>query len=182
MADAYTTLWTNDLCKALIAGGLEGERLTVLFGGVHQSLPSFVRAGVKPGDVIYPIRVFRKQMWVLGAMEVGRLLDYDTVGEQLPMEDYVRLIHWKMLKTSCTSEVLVGPPGTPLTFNRPVPGDVLTRLTYRSRRGERQIKHVVDGELRSAVSVHGVYRLAPESARELEALVSRESARSRPSQ
>ncbi|CAM5469128.1 hypothetical protein [Streptomyces aurantiogriseus] len=171
MADAYTTLWTNDLCRALARDGFEGERLSVLFGGPHQSLPSFTRAGVKPGDLVYPIRVFRKQMWVLGALEVGRLLDYDTVGEHLPMEDYVRLIHWKTLKTSCVSEVLVGPPGTQVSFSRPVPGDLLSRLTYRSRRGERQIKHVVDGELRSSVSVHGVYRLAPESARELEALV-----------
>lgn len=165
MADAYTTLWTNDLCKALIADGFEGERLSVLFGGPHQSLPSFARAGVKPGDLIYPIRVFRKRMWVLGALEVGRLLDYDRIGEHLAMEDYVRLIRWKKLKSGCVSEVLVGPPGTPLAFDRPVPAELLAQLTYRSRRSERQIKHVVDGELRRAVSVHGIYRLAPESAR-----------------
>ncbi|MFJ8112320.1 hypothetical protein [Streptomyces sp. NPDC096132] len=171
MADAYTTLWTNDLCKALISGGFEGQRLNVLFGGPHQSLPSFERAGVKPGDTVYPIRVFRKQMWVLGRMEVGRLLEYDTVGDHLAMEDYLRLVHWKPLKAGCVSEVLVGPPGTPLTFDRPVPGDLLGRLTYRSRRGERQIKHVVDGELLRAVSVHGIYRLAPESAEELRAVL-----------
>ncbi|GGW79146.1 hypothetical protein GCM10010340_66970 [Streptomyces griseoloalbus] len=39
------------------------------------------------------------------------------------------------------------------------------------RRGERQIKHVVDGEPRGAVSVHGIHRLTPESAGELGALV-----------
>ncbi|MFY1677394.1 hypothetical protein [Streptomyces sp. WMMC905] len=70
-----------------------------------------------------------------------------------------------------SSEVVVGPPGTPLTFDTPVPGDVLSELAYRSRRGERRIKHVVDGELLRAVSVHGIYRLAPESAQALEALV-----------
>ncbi|MFE0642797.1 hypothetical protein ACFW2Y_14460 [Streptomyces sp. NPDC058877] len=171
MANAYTTLWTNDLCRELIKGGFEGERLTVLFGGLHQSLPSFVRAGVRPGDRVYPIRVFRKQMWVLGSMEVARLLEYETVGDDLDMEDYLRLVHWKPLKAGCVSEVLVGPPGTPLDFGTAVPGDVLSTLTYRSRRSERQIKHVVDGELRSAVSVHGIYRLAPESAEALEALV-----------
>lgn len=171
MPNAYTALWTNDLCKALAREGHTGERLTVMFGGPHQSLPSFIRAGVCPGDVIHPVRVFRRQLWVLGAMEVGRVLDYDTVGEELAMEDYLRLIHWKPLKAGCVSEVVVGPPGSPLTFERPVPPDLLARLTYRSRRGERQIKHVVDGELRSAVSVHGIYRLAPESAAELDALV-----------
>ncbi|MEU5524065.1 hypothetical protein ABZ759_26260 [Streptomyces sp. NPDC047860] len=171
MPNAYTTLWTNDLCKALAREGHTGERLTVMFGGPHQSLPSFLRAGVCPGDVIHPVRVFRRQLWVLGAMEVGRVLDYDTVGEELAMEDYLRLIHWKTLKAGCVSEVVVGPPGSPLTFERPVPPDLLARLTYRSRRGERQIKHVVGGELRSTVSVHGIYRLAPESAAELDALV-----------
>ncbi|MFJ5559555.1 hypothetical protein ACIQCD_19630 [Streptomyces sp. NPDC093250] len=171
MPNAYTTLWTNDLCKALAREGHTGERPTVMFGGPHQSLPSFLRAGVCPGDVIHPVRVFRRQLWVLGAMEVGRVLDYDTVGEELAMEDYLRLIHWKTLKAGCVSEVVVGPPGSPLTFERPVPPDLLARLTYRSRRGERQIKHVVDGELRSTVSVHGIYRLAPESAAELNALV-----------
>ncbi|UUU31913.1 hypothetical protein JIX56_19525 [Streptomyces sp. CA-210063] len=176
MADAYTTLWTNDLCRALISGGFEGQRLGVLFGGPHQSLPSFERAGVKTGDAVYPIRAFRKQMWVLGRLEVGWLLDYDTVGNHLAMEDCLRLVHWKPLKAGCVSEVLVGPPGTPLTFNRPVPGDLLGRLTYRSRRGERQIKHVVDGELLRAVSVHGIYRLAPQSAEELRAVLNDEVA------
>ncbi|MGW4020896.1 hypothetical protein [Streptomyces sp. NPDC005009] len=171
MPNAYTALWTNDLCKYLAREGYTGERLTVLFGGPHQSLPSFVRAGVRPGDVIHPVRAFRKRLWALGAMEVGRVLDYDTVGEALAMEDYLRLIHWKPLKAGCVSEVVIGPPGSPLAFDRPVPPDLLARLTYRSRRGERQVKHVVDGELRSAVSVHGIYRLAPRSADELRALV-----------
>ncbi|CAL9559208.1 hypothetical protein [Streptomyces sp. Tu 3180] len=167
MPNSYTTLWTNDLCRTLFREGYAGERLTVLFGGPHQSLPSFTSAGVRPGDVIHPVRVFRKRLWVLGAMEVGRVLDHDTAGEELAVEDYLRLVHWRPLRSGCVSEVVVGPPGTPLTFDRPVPPDLLTRLTYRSRRGERRIKHVVDGELRRAVSVHGIYRLAPESAREL---------------
>lgn len=171
MADAYTTLWTNDLCRALIAGDFTGQRPSVLFGGPHTSLPSFVRAGVRPGDRVYPIRVFRKRMWLLGAMEVGRVLEYDTVGDHLATEDYLRLIHWRTLKAGCVDEVLVGPPGAPLTFDRPVPGELLARLTYRSRRGERQVKHVVDGELRSAASVQGIYRLAPGPARELDALI-----------
>ncbi|MDH6450327.1 MULTISPECIES: hypothetical protein [unclassified Streptomyces] len=36
-----------------------------------------------------------------------------------------------------------------------MPPDLLARLTDRSRRGERQIKHVVDGGLRSAVGLQG---------------------------
>lgn len=171
MADTYTTLWTNDLCKALGARGREGEPLTVLFGGPHTSMPSFVRAGVGPGDRVVPVRVFRKQLWALGAMEVERVVDHDRAGEELTAAERGRLNHWGLLEGSCASEVLLGRPGMPLGFGRPVPPDLLGRLTYRSRRGERQIKHVVDGELRSAVSLQGVYRLAPDSAREVEELL-----------
>ena len=78
-------------------------------------------AGVRPGDVIHPIRVFRKQPAARS-------------------------------------------PST-------VPSDLPARLTYRSRQGERHIKHVVDGELRRAVSGHGIHRPTPESAAELDTLV-----------
>jgi hypothetical protein len=37
-------------------------------------------------------------------------------------------------------------------------------LKYRSQRGERAVKHVVDGRVKSHVSFDGVYRLAPGSA------------------
>ncbi len=87
------------------------------------------------------------------------------------MEGCLRLIHRKPLKAGCVSEAVVGPPGSPLTFERPVPPGLPARLTYRPRRGGRQIGHVVDGEPRSAVSVHGVHRPAPGSAAEPDALV-----------
>ena len=46
-----------------------------------------------------------------------------------------------------------------------VPGPMLKTLTYLPRRGPRPIKHVNDdGLLTSAISVQGIYRLAPASA------------------
>ncbi|MEU9174726.1 hypothetical protein AB0D34_44410 [Streptomyces sp. NPDC048420] len=73
-------------------------------------MPSFARAGVRPVDRILPIRVFRKQMRVLGALEVERLVDYDSVGE-LDTEERARLSRWGLLEGSCASEVLLGGPG-----------------------------------------------------------------------
>ncbi|WP_432586368.1 hypothetical protein ABVG11_09670 [Streptomyces sp. HD1123-B1] len=175
MPNAYTTLWTNDVCRYLRRKGQEGERLVILFGGPHLSLPSFVRAGVEEGDHIYPVRAFRKRLWALGRMEVGRILPYDTVGERTALEDYVRLLRWDGLKAGGVSEVLLGPPGSPLRFDRPLPPDLLTSLTYTSRRGERRLKHVVDGELRHSTGVQGIFRLAPESAAAMEALVAMET-------
>ncbi|MDX3231380.1 hypothetical protein [Streptomyces sp. ME19-01-6] len=56
-------------------------------------------------------------------------------------------------------------------MDRAVPPGLLASLTYRSRRGERRVKHVEDGELKRSHSVQGVYRPAPESAAAMVALV-----------
>ncbi|MFB6563876.1 hypothetical protein ACFCYH_34155 [Streptomyces sp. NPDC056400] len=171
MPNSYTTLWTNDLCRELERTGRAGQRLTMLFGGPHQSLPSFVRAGVRPGDTVFPVRAFRKRLHVLGAMEVSRIIPYGDAGSELHDDDYAKLLDWRTLKAGCVTEVLLGPPGSALGFDAAVPADLLGRLTYTSRRGERTLKHVVDGELVRSISVQGVYRLAADSAAELRRLV-----------
>jgi hypothetical protein len=68
------------------------------------------------------------------------------------------------LKSGCLSEVVLGPPGGPLRFDWPLPGYHLEHLTFTSRRGERKLKYVEDGRLLRALSLQGIFRLAPESA------------------
>lgn len=143
----------------------------MLFGGPHQSLPSFRHAGVQPGDRVYPVRVHRTRLHVLGMLEVARIVPYENVGSVLPDEDYVKLLDWRPLKTGCVSEVLVGPPGAPLRFDTVIPGELLERLTFTSRRGERLLKYVEDGRLIRSVSLQGIYRLAADSAEEIDQLV-----------
>ncbi|MFD8013282.1 hypothetical protein [Streptomyces sp. NPDC058955] len=171
MADSYTTLWTDDLCRELKRSGHEGVRLTMLFGGPYGSLPSFLRAGLRPGDTVFPVRAHRTRLHVLGAMEVSRVLPYEEAGTELHDDDYNKLLYWRILKTGFVTEVLLGPPGSPLSFDTVVPGDLLERLTFTSRRGERNLKYVEDGRLLRSVSLQGVYRLAPGSAAELRRLV-----------
>ncbi|MFD9034332.1 hypothetical protein ACFVZW_24795 [Streptomyces sp. NPDC059567] len=172
MPNSYTTLWTNDLCRFLERSGYAGLRLTMLFGGPHQSLPSFERAGVKPGDTIHPVRAFRTRLHVLGAMEVSRIIPYEDAGAELDDEDYAKLLDWRALKAGGgVTEVLLGPPGSPLAFDTVVPADLLARLTFTSRRGERRLKHVEDGRLMRSAGVQGIYRLAADSAAELRELV-----------
>ncbi|WP_254705652.1 hypothetical protein [Streptomyces vilmorinianum] len=171
MSNSYTAFWTNDLCRYLERSGYGGQRLTLLFGGSHQSLPSFVRAGVRPGDWIYPVRVHRTRMCVLGALEVAGILPYEDAGSLLHDDDYVKLLHWRPLKAGCVGEVVIGPPGASLRFDTVVPGGLLERLTYTSRRGERTLKHVEDGRLIHSVGVQGIYRLAAGSAEEIRRLV-----------
>lgn len=172
MPNSYTTLWTNAVCRYLERSGYAGLRLTMPFGGPHQSLPSFERAGVRPGDTIYPVRAFRTRLHVLGAMEVSRIIPYEEAGELLEDEDYAKLLDWRALKAGGgVTEVLLGPPGSPLAFDTVVPAGPLERLTFTSRRGERGLKHVEDGRLMRSAGVQGIYRLAPGSAAELRELV-----------
>ncbi|MFF9147695.1 hypothetical protein ACF1BN_22850 [Streptomyces sp. NPDC014861] len=172
MANSYTTLWTDALCRELKRSGEEGLRLTILFGGPYGSQPSFLRAGVRPGDTIHPVRVHRTRLHVLGAMEVSRVLTHEEAGAELHDDDYAKLMYWRRLKTGFVSEVLIGPPGSPLSFDTVVPGELLERLTFTSRRGERTLKYVEDGRLLRSNSLQGIYRLAPASAAELRRLVS----------
>ncbi|MFE0604106.1 hypothetical protein ACFW2T_19650 [Streptomyces sp. NPDC058892] len=148
----------------------------MLFGGPHQSLPSFQRAGVQPGDLIYPVRVLRTRLHVLGAMEVSRIIPYEDAGVVLHDDDYAKLLDWRPLKAGCVTEVVTGPPGSLLSFGTAVPPDLLERLTYSSRRGERTLKYVEEGRLIRSVSLQGIYRLAPASAAELRRLILEEEA------
>ncbi len=71
---------------------------------------------------------------------------------------------------------MLGEEGTMVYSERAVPGETLKTLTYMPRRGPRPIKHVSeDGLLTSAISVQGIYRLAPASAVELDAVLDRSS-------
>ena len=73
---------------------------------------------------------------------------------------------------TCTDEVALGEEGTPLRLDVAVPPDVLERLRYCSAAGERGVKHVEGGRLKSSVSLQGgTYRLSEASAREIEAVL-----------
>ncbi|HEY9475457.1 MAG TPA: hypothetical protein VIS06_16620, partial [Mycobacteriales bacterium] len=61
---------------------------------------------------------------------------------------------------------------TPVRFDTPIPGDLLSTLTWRNIRGKtRNLKYVVDGRLERSVSLQGFYRLTAESATALARLV-----------
>jgi hypothetical protein len=151
-----------------------GQRLTVLFGGPHTSEPSFRRATVQPGNLLYPIGVRDQVLYVFGRMRVQEIVPVDDGNDQqLRLEQYfVRYGMWRFLAPTCTTEVVIGSEGTGIRLDRPVPSEILKRLTYSPRRGPRPIKHVSeDGRLMHQLSVQGIYRLAEASAVDLEAVL-----------
>ena len=168
MTEAYSVYWPQSRWQRAAS---VGQCLTVLFGGPHHSEPSFRRAAVQPGDLLYPIGVCDQVLYVFGRMCVQ---DIVVVGDdQGLLDEYLaRYRGWRFLAPTCTTEVVLGCEGTRIMLDRPLPGPILMRLTYRPRREPRPVRHVSDhGRLLHTVSVHGIYRLAESSAADLDAIL-----------
>lgn len=189
MTCTYTIFWTRDRYNALRRLGWTGRQIDILFGGPHTSEPSFLRACVCPGDLVYPITMRSGVLHVLGRARVQRILTRDSYIEQrsdlftldrsrpgaaIEAFDRYRSTHPAIasLAPTCTSEVVECEEGTPLRFDLTIPPDLLERLRYRSQRRERDLsKYLRDGRLVSSIAIQGIYRLSEASASELEALV-----------
>jgi hypothetical protein len=168
MSEAYSVYWPQERWRQ--AAGVS-QRLAVLFGGPHRSQPSFRRATVQPGDVLYPIGVCGQVLYVLGRMCVQQIV---AAGEDKALlREYLELYSaWRFLAPTCTTEVVLGREGTGVQIDRPLPGEILQRMTCRPRRGPRPVRHVSeDGRLLHPISVQGIYRLAESSAADLEAVL-----------
>ncbi len=180
MADSFTTLWSDDRCKLVTKYHLEGTFLGVLFGGPHTSEPSFRRAGVKAGDNIYPLRVKNGILYVIARMRVKEIISLEEYIERNPdlfasvertrwpsvtFDNYLKLHHEiRFLAPTCTDEVVLGDESTPIRMDAAVSPDLLERLRFRSQRGERGLKHIQNGRLKSVITLQGIYRLSDSSA------------------
>jgi len=190
MPDSYTSLWSNDRIQLIRKYHHEGRRLEILFGGPHTSQPSFRHFGVREGDYIYPVRVYKGVLHVIGRMRVKKLISLEEYIEQNPQlfaqceqsqwptitfANYLALHpELRYLAHSCTDEVALGEEGTPIRLDLMVPPDLLERLRFRFRMKERGLKHIENGLLKKAISLQGgIYRLAVQSAQEIEALLMR---------
>lgn len=165
---AFTVYWPRDRVKRAEAE-MSGRRLEVMFGGPHQSEPSFRRAKVMPGDVVFPIYVRDRSLFVMGCMTVEEIIVFGAGQQDCARlkEYYQRFPDWRFLAPTCTDEVVLG-KGSPISAGAEVPVEVLRRFTYRSQRAERTLKHIDDdGRLTHSMGVQGIYRLAPHSAEDL---------------
>lgn len=170
MTDSYTVFWTMDRWLGALAVG--HKPLPVLFGGPHLSEPSFRRAGVKVGDLVYPVAVMNRQVYLIGRMRVREMILLGQEdGPTLIDQRFPQYKPWKILAPTCTEEVVVGAEGTTLHPELALPAEILQRLTFRSQRGERPLKYVKDGELTRSVGLHGIYRLAAASAADFATLI-----------
>ncbi len=169
MSDAFTVLWTHDVCRALRRAGRTGERPPVAFSGVHSSLPAW--SGARAGDEVYAVHVNRGVVHVVSRMRVVDRDRGECCGPAPARWDEPAFSGhdaWSMLGAGGCGAAPVHVDATPVRFDVPIPGDLLSELTWRNRRGHtRGLKYVADGRLERSVSLQGFYRLTPESAADL---------------
>lgn len=80
---------------------------------------------------------------------------------------YPILIDRAYVYHSCANEVLIGTHGSFLHFDLIVARDILERWRYKSKRGERRIKGLVDGDLTCPDTFCGTYRVSDETSTDL---------------
>ncbi|WP_146855882.1 hypothetical protein [Brevifollis gellanilyticus] len=156
--------------------GLAGKGIEFLFGGPHTSQPSFSRAGVVGGDIIYPIFVRDGMVHILSRVVTSEIVTVDhfiasrpdlypperhgkwpfeTLDAGVELHPWLRALNW-----TCSDHVVLAERSTPVNLDNVLPAEMLTRLTYRSKKAERAVRGVVDGRLTTIVSLQGVYRLS----------------------
>lgn len=172
MSDAFTALWTQDLCRPL-RKGFVGRRPPVVFSGAHGS--SIGWGSVETGDDVFALWVNRCVVHVVSRLRIVDWKQSECCGP-LPgfWADPAYRGHgeWDVLGADRCGAAPVHVDATPIRFDVAVPGSLLETLTWRNARGvTRNLKYVTDGRLTSAVSLQGVYRLTAESSAELSALV-----------
>jgi hypothetical protein len=185
MSRAYTILWSQERCNWLREIGQEGHPLEVVFGGEHTSAPRFTDFGVEPGDCLIPVCLREGALYLVARLRVDRLIsipDYlhgflgvrRATAQQWgwDLEDKLwarRVADRYRLPTGCVDEAAVGVGDVPIRFDRAVSPTLLARIRFENRRGEqRGLKHIVDGKLKSQMTLQGrVYRLSVQTARAL---------------
>lgn len=183
MRDAFTVLWNNDRVRIARTGGLVGKPLPFLFGGPHVSQPSFLRAGVRPGDRVHPIFVKSGVLHVLASLVVERSVTVEEfISERPGLYPPDRRGRWpgetlefaaaeqpwlKSVCWTCSDHVLIAGESTPLSLQATLPPEALSRLTFRSKKAVRPVKGLKDGKLAGVIGLQGIYRLTESSANDL---------------
>lgn len=63
----YTVYWPLDVIDVLKSTGDQGP-IKVVYGSIHSRMPSI--ASVKEGDIVYPVNIFQKHLYVMARLPV----------------------------------------------------------------------------------------------------------------
>jgi hypothetical protein len=178
MSDSFTVYWAKPRVIALNKLPEPAPLFKLLLGGPHTSQPSFVHAGVKIGDWLYPIAVIERRLRILGRMQVVDIVQTGSIQSgfiNTPVlnKNAQRLIEqsgwpqwsfYKSLCITCTDEAVYGQHGTKPLQHLYLSETAVRNLKYRNQRAERAPKGVENGEVTVSMALQGIYRLTQASA------------------
>lgn len=187
MSNAYTVLWNSDRIKIARKHDLIGRSIDFLFGGPHTTQPSFIRAGVKAGEIVYPVAVRDGALHILSQIRVRAILTVDDFISEHPdlyppaerqgrrafeiLDLGVQLHPWlRALNWTGSDHVLLAERSTPFSLETVLPSEMLTRMTLRFNKLERPVSGVADGRLTTTVGLQGIHRLSFSTAWEFASL------------
>lgn len=195
-ATSYVVLWAKRHLEWLTGLGERGKPLEIIYGSPHSSAPSLRRYGVGQGDRIFIVTLKQGALAIVARARVDRVITTEEYfRDHLRLSPSLLATHlWAMseklakeqpelghrLPFGCVDEVGLFSESTPFGLDAPVPPKVLGSLRFRPKTGEERALPLVDGKLKNATPIHGhFFRLAPASARSLDAIVDGEPRRSR---
>ena len=94
---SYIIFWAKDRIENYLKNGDKGP-LSVIFGGPHQSQPPLGKINI--GDTIFPITVISGKMYVLGRMEIGKIITKKEYTEEYLTKNNINIDN-EMWDTYC---------------------------------------------------------------------------------
>lgn len=154
MAQSFTHYWAGDT----LGNNEEGQPLDHTAGDI------FTSRGVRVGDNIYVVNIFRGELYLIGRFTVGELLFSDAEARRrLGYEPW-----------SAKEHVIARPStSTPTRLARVVPLEIAKRLEFHTNEGVKGLAFV-DAALLDRQALRGVRRLTAPSAKLLEDFIARE--------
>jgi hypothetical protein len=175
--ESYIIFWKKDKINRILANGDTGP-LSVLYGGEHQSQPTFGKVGV--GDTVFPFTIIDGTMYLLGRMVIDEIADADRyIAEVLKIRNPEHMwdTYWykhpadvnHKIPTTCADKVAVG-RGSALK-KRIVPQSVAAQLRVGVKPGAEALLKTKDGKFLTTGLIGYYRRLSADSAAILDTII-----------
>ncbi|MDR2493629.1 MAG: hypothetical protein LBD24_00215 [Spirochaetaceae bacterium] len=92
---SYMLFWTKDRIGYYMKNGDQGP-LSVIFGGPHRSQPPLGK--VAAGDILFPITVINGKMYLLGRMEIDKIINERAYIKEILLKSNPEITEWAKQK------------------------------------------------------------------------------------
>jgi hypothetical protein len=176
---SYIIFWPKGRIESYINNGDNGP-LSVIFGGPHQSQPPLGK--IKTGDKIFPISVINGKMYILGFMEIAKIISEEEYIRNYLSDNVKNIsaeenIMWdayceKNKKTithkipwNCVDNVAIGKNGTKI-IKRELPEDKIKLIKLGPKKGEETSLKIDDGKIKTS-NLIGYFRKLSETSEKI---------------